>query len=385
MANTIYASFNDASLAERAAGALLDHGVQSEDLSLVRQGENMNGDDIQHSSASTANYQNQTTSEVRQDDMNGGDYAGMPNTDDASSGISGTQYTSGTMIGGPGSVNAMGSGIQPTAHHGSMSSPESNNFGETPTAGYADVEENAAERGQGFIGDANDTNEDTLRSMRESPSMGSTDAGLTTSGSIGASRGMDDEDTAGRMGSGAMATGGYDTTGMSGENGMDSTTRSEYRDDNENDDDDRADHHSGDPESAAKKGISTTTAADAGSGAIKGTAIGAGVGILAGIVSLMVPGIGLVVGGGALAAALGGVAASAGAGAAAGGVFGYLKDQGMEDHVAQQYSDTVKRGGALLAVQAPSGNVSEDEIRQILTKYGASNVGANASQSGYMA
>lgn len=35
MAQTIYASFADASLAEKAAGALLDYGVRQEDLSLV--------------------------------------------------------------------------------------------------------------------------------------------------------------------------------------------------------------------------------------------------------------------------------------------------------------------------------------------------------------
>lgn len=35
MTNTIYASFPEAGLAEKAAGALLDHGVRSEDISLV--------------------------------------------------------------------------------------------------------------------------------------------------------------------------------------------------------------------------------------------------------------------------------------------------------------------------------------------------------------
>jgi hypothetical protein len=35
MAETLYASFADASLAERAVGALLDHGVRGEDISLI--------------------------------------------------------------------------------------------------------------------------------------------------------------------------------------------------------------------------------------------------------------------------------------------------------------------------------------------------------------
>src|ERR1700680_2232782 len=32
---TLYASFEDASMAEKATGALIDHGVRSEDISLV--------------------------------------------------------------------------------------------------------------------------------------------------------------------------------------------------------------------------------------------------------------------------------------------------------------------------------------------------------------
>ena len=35
MPETLYASFTDAALAEKAAGALLDHGVRSEDVSLI--------------------------------------------------------------------------------------------------------------------------------------------------------------------------------------------------------------------------------------------------------------------------------------------------------------------------------------------------------------
>jgi len=35
MSDTLYATFNDASLAERAVGALLDHGVRNEDISVI--------------------------------------------------------------------------------------------------------------------------------------------------------------------------------------------------------------------------------------------------------------------------------------------------------------------------------------------------------------
>ncbi len=42
MANSLYASFPEKSLAEKAAGALLDHGVRSEDISLVWKGSDDN-------------------------------------------------------------------------------------------------------------------------------------------------------------------------------------------------------------------------------------------------------------------------------------------------------------------------------------------------------
>jgi uncharacterized membrane protein len=139
-----------------------------------------------------------------------------------------------------------------------------------------------------------------------------------------------------------------------------------------------------DIESTAEKGITTTTAKDAGAGAITGTAWGAGLGALAAIASLIVPGFGLVVGGGALAAALGGVAAGAGAGAVAGAVTGFLKDQGVDEDAAGHYERTVGEGGALLAVALPSNDVDETAAREILAKYGAGNVNAYASR-GYVA
>ena len=124
----------------------------------------------------------------------------------------------------------------------------------------------------------------------------------------------------------------------------------------------------------AKSGITTTTAADAGSGAAKGAGVGLGVGVLAGLASLAVPGFGLVLGGGALATALAGAAGATAAGAVAGGVTGYLKDQGMPDHAAETYHDNFERGGAVLAVALPSNDVDGMTARQVLDKYGATNI-----------
>ena len=125
---------------------------------------------------------------------------------------------------------------------------------------------------------------------------------------------------------------------------------------------------------SAKQGISTTTAEDAGEGAIKGTEIGLGVGILVSLAALAVPGFGIVLGGGALASALGATALTAGAGAVAGGVTGYLKEQGVPISDADRYHGTIEGGGAILSFNIPSGNVDQATAEQILSKYGAADV-----------
>lgn len=127
-------------------------------------------------------------------------------------------------------------------------------------------------------------------------------------------------------------------------------------------------------EDSAKTGISTTTSADVVTGAAKGTAWGVGVGVLAAAASLFLPGFGWVLGGGALASALIGAAATTVAGAAAGGVYGYLKDQGLPEEAITRYTSTVMEGGAMIAVNCPSNNVDQATIQGILAKYNATNV-----------
>jgi hypothetical protein len=122
-----------------------------------------------------------------------------------------------------------------------------------------------------------------------------------------------------------------------------------------------------------KKGITTTTGADAGVGAAKGAGIGLGVGIIAALAAIFVPGFGLVVGGGALAVAAGAAAATTGAGAIAGGSYGYLRDQGVPEEAASTYHSTYASGGAVLAVSA-TDKMTHAEIEGILAKYNASNV-----------
>ena len=128
-----------------------------------------------------------------------------------------------------------------------------------------------------------------------------------------------------------------------------------------------------DPERAVKAGVTTTTIQDAAKGAAKGVTYGLGVGALAAVASLAIPGFGLVLGGGALAAAVAGLAASAGAGAVAGGVVGYLKDQGVPADEIPAYQAAYEGGGAILSVVINEGS-DLAKVQELLRKYGASNV-----------
>jgi hypothetical protein len=291
MSNTIYASFDDASLAEKAAGALLDHGVLAEHLSLVR-----------------------TDKGRLEPEM-------------------GSAFTSGAVIGGPGAISSTGTGIQHGGRQSLLNGPATTGFGTSPSPGHDDL------TNRGYV------SEESAREIAE----------------------KDDRDYVGDYPaeiSPGIGANDVTATGLSGD-----FTRNAPPEN---------------LEETAKHGITTTSSADAGAGAVKGTEIGAGVGVLAALASLFIPGVGIVIGGGALAIAIAGVVGSTGAGAAAGALFGFLRDQGMTEPIAREYGDRIVNGGALIAVQAPSGNVSEQEIRQIVAKYGAVSLG-NVGQPGYLA
>jgi len=129
-----------------------------------------------------------------------------------------------------------------------------------------------------------------------------------------------------------------------------------------------------------KAGVTTTTGHDAAKGAAKGAGIGAAVGAAALVASLFIPGLGLVTGAGALATALGALVGTTAAGAAVGALTGYLKDQGVPHDVATKYEDAVKRGGAIIAIALPSGDVSRPMAEEILLKYDASDLNSYARQ-----
>ncbi len=327
MANTIYASFADPTMAERAAGALLDFGVRPEDLTVVRSSDaavqNVEGGATMPPKTGESISRTDYTTTVAEDNVRTGAVTDMTvdDTDLADKNLR--------------SNAAMGTSVtddirmrRDEASIRSRDAMESNPSDYVPDDSDEDVDSTAV----GEIGHTNDGWSDGAD--------GATDRDMSRD--YDASRASDDRDSEDRV------------AGI---------------------------------EKSAKEGISTTTGADAGVGAAKGAGWGLGVGILAALASIAVPGVGLVLGGGALAAALGGLVATTGAGAVAGAVTGYLKDQGVEEHVAQDYQKTVEQGGAMLAVSLPSGPVDEAKGRDILSKYGATNLNAYAGPAarGYMA
>jgi len=92
-------------------------------------------------------------------------------------------------------------------------------------------------------------------------------------------------------------------------------------------------------------------------GAVLGTVLGGGAGLLAGIGALAIPGVGPVVAAGWLVATLTG----AGVGAAAGGLLGSLTGAGVSREEAEVYSEGVKRGGSLVTVRVDEANVANAE------------------------
>jgi hypothetical protein len=94
--------------------------------------------------------------------------------------------------------------------------------------------------------------------------------------------------------------------------------------------------------------------------------IGGVVGLAAGMIAVVLPGIGPLIAAGPLAGAIGGLSV----GAAAGGVIGLLKDHGISEEEAEFYAEGVRRGGSLVTVHGVSRE-REEEARKILDQAGA--------------
>jgi hypothetical protein len=105
--------------------------------------------------------------------------------------------------------------------------------------------------------------------------------------------------------------------------------------------------------------------------------VGGAVGLVAGAIAAVLPGIGPLIAIGPIAGAIGGAAI----GTATGGIIGLLKEYGVPEEEAQFYAEGVRRGGALLTVHDISED-REDAASKILKKDGAVGVEELAAEYG---
>jgi len=104
-------------------------------------------------------------------------------------------------------------------------------------------------------------------------------------------------------------------------------------------------------------------------GASTGAILGGGLGWLAGIGALAIPGLGPFIAAGPIMAALAGV----GVGGAIGGITGALVGMGIPEYEAKRYEGRVKDGGILLSVHSDSSEWTH-KAKDILERTGASDV-----------
>lgn len=111
-------------------------------------------------------------------------------------------------------------------------------------------------------------------------------------------------------------------------------------------------------------------------GATSGVVIGGGLGWLAGIGALAIPGLGPFIAAGPIVAAL----AGAGAGGVVGGLTGALVGMGIPEYEAKRYEGRVKEGGILLSVHADSSEWV-GRAKDILENSGAQDVSSTGEAS----
>src|SRR5690349_9246055 len=104
-------------------------------------------------------------------------------------------------------------------------------------------------------------------------------------------------------------------------------------------------------------------------GATTGAVIGGGLGWLAGIGALAIPGIGPFIAAGPIMAALAGV----GVGGAIGGITGALIGMGIPEYEAKRYEGRIKEGGILLSVHSDNSEWAK-KAKDILKSTGADDI-----------
>ena len=107
-------------------------------------------------------------------------------------------------------------------------------------------------------------------------------------------------------------------------------------------------------------------------GATTGAVIGGGLGWLAGIGALAIPGLGPFIAAGPIMAALAGV----GVGGAVGGITGALIGMGIPEYEAKRYEGRVKDGGILLSVHSDDSEWTK-RAKEILERTGAQDISSS--------
>ena len=111
-------------------------------------------------------------------------------------------------------------------------------------------------------------------------------------------------------------------------------------------------------------------------GATTGAVIGGGLGWLAGLGALAIPGLGPFIAAGPIMAALAGV----GVGGAVGGITGALIGMGIPEYEAKRYEGRIKDGGILLSVHSDNSEWTK-RAKEILEHTGAQDVSSAGEAS----
>jgi uncharacterized membrane protein len=114
-----------------------------------------------------------------------------------------------------------------------------------------------------------------------------------------------------------------------------------------------------------KTRISSTSA---GAAAASGASTGGGVGLIAGLIALAIPGVGPIIAGGAFATLLTGLAI----GAAGGGLLSAFTEMGVSHEEAPVYEEAVRRGAVMLAARV--NNPMEQDALAVLRRHGARDI-----------